>query len=140
VRKHTPENAIVISAIDPVYLGRLAGSGSSRRIVPLSRNVEYAWVLLVRKRVDDPRLRLLKWDIGRAIALGRPLIRPYAEEAVRFVASERMDELAKEVALGTPVFFESTFVDESEAKAVAELHAHFKLVRRAPFLYQLESR
>ena len=28
VREHTPDNAIVISAIDPVYLARLAGNGS----------------------------------------------------------------------------------------------------------------
>ena len=133
VRKYTPENAIVVSAIDPVYLARLAGYGSARRIVPLSRNVEYAWTLLVRKRVDDPRLRLLKWDDSRALAL----IRPHAEEAIRFVASERMDELALEVARGTSVFLESAFVDENEAKVLAELQAHFKLVQRVPYLYEL---
>jgi 4-amino-4-deoxy-L-arabinose transferase-like glycosyltransferase len=136
VRKNTPENAIVISTIDPVYLARLAGHGSSRRIVPLSRNVEYASALLVRKRVDDPRLRSLRWDDDRA----RALIRPHAEEAVRFVASERMDELVTEVARGTPVFFESSFADENEAKVLAELQAHFKLVQRVPYLYQLQSR
>jgi 4-amino-4-deoxy-L-arabinose transferase-like glycosyltransferase len=140
VRKHTPDNAIVISAIDPVYLARLAGPGSPRRIVPLSRDVEYAWVLLVRKRVDDPRLRLLKWDAGRAIALARPFIRPHAEEAIRFVANERIDELAAEVARGTPVFFEATYLDENQTKVVAELKAHFNLVQRAPYLYQLQSR
>ena len=135
VRKNTPDNALVISAIDPVYLARLAGHGSSRRIVPLSRNVEYASALLVRKRVDDPRLRSLRWDDGRAIAL----IRPHAEEAVRFVASERMDALAVEVARGTPVFFESSFADENEAKVLADLQARFKLVQRVPYLYQLRS-
>jgi len=133
VRKHTPENAIVISAIDPVYLARLGGYGTSRRMVPLSRNVEYASALLVKKRVDDPRLRLLNSEDDRALAL----IRPHAEEAVRFVASERMDELVLEVARGTPVFFESTFVDENEAKVLAELQEHFKLVRRVPYLYEL---
>jgi hypothetical protein len=135
VRKLTPGNAIVISAIDPVYLARLAGSESSRRIVPLSRNVEYASKLLVRKRVDDPRVALLNWEDPEALAL----IRPHAEEAVRFVASERMDELAREIARGTPVFFESTAVYENEAKVVAELQARFNLVQRAPRLYQLES-
>jgi len=138
VRTHTPDNAIVISAIDPVYLARLSGNGSSRRIVPLSRDVEYAWVLLVRKRVEDPRLRSVKWDDGRAIAFVRPLIRPHAEEVVRFVASERMDELAAEVARGTPVFFESSSVGENEAKVVADLRAHFNLVQRASELYQLQ--
>jgi hypothetical protein len=135
VRKHTPENAIVISGIDPVYLARLAGYGSSRRIVPLSRNVEYASKLLVRKRVDDPRLGLLNWKDPQALAL----IRPHAEEAVRFVASERMNELAMEVARGTPIFFASSGVYENEAPVVAELHARFNLVERAPYLYQLQS-
>jgi 4-amino-4-deoxy-L-arabinose transferase-like glycosyltransferase len=140
VRKHTPENAIVISAIDPVYLTRMAASGSSRRIVPLSREVEFAWVLLVRKRVDDPALRLLKWDAGRAVALARPLIRPHGEEAVHFVASERMDELAMEVTRGTPVFVESTHVSEIDAKIVTELKTNFTWVQRAPYLYQLQTR
>jgi 4-amino-4-deoxy-L-arabinose transferase-like glycosyltransferase len=138
VRQHTPDNAVVISAIDPVYLARLTGNVSSRRIVPLSRDVEYAWVLLVRKRVDDPRLRSVKWNDGQAIAFVRPLIRPHAEEAVRFVASERMEELAVEAARGTPVFFESSSVGENEAKVVADLRAHFNLVQRAPDLFQLQ--
>jgi len=136
VRENTPENGVVISAIDPVYFARLATHGSARRIIPLSRNVEYASALLVRKRVDDPRLRALSWNDDRALAL----IRPHAEEAVRFVASERMAELAAEVASGTPVFFESSFVDESEAKVLAELQAHFKLVQRVPYLYELQPR
>jgi 4-amino-4-deoxy-L-arabinose transferase-like glycosyltransferase len=133
VRSNTPENAIVISAIDPVYLGRLAAPGSSRRIVPLSRDVDYASALLVRKYVDDPRLRSLTWDDPRASAL----LRPHAEEAIQFVASERMNELAQEIARGTPVFFESTGVSGSDAEVVAEFQRHFKLVQRVPFLYEL---
>ena len=86
--------------------------------------------------MDDPRLRLLKWDDDRALAL----IRPHAEEAVRFVASERMDELSTEVAGGTPVFFESSFAHKNEAKVLAELQARFKLVQCVPFLYQLQLR
>lgn len=133
VRMHSPDNAIVISAIDPVYLARLAGAGSARRIVPLSRNVEYASKLLVRKRVEDPRLNPKSWNDHRALAV----IRPHAEEAVRFVASERMDELAREVASGTPVFLESLFADGREAPVLAELHARFNLVQRAPHFFQL---
>jgi hypothetical protein len=133
VRMHSPENAIVISALDPVYLARLAGAGSARRIVPLSRNIEYASKLLVRKRVDDPRLNSMSWNDPRAFAV----VRPHAEEAVRFVASERMDELAQEVASGTPVFLESLFVDGREAPVLAELQARFNLDQRAPYFFQL---
>jgi 4-amino-4-deoxy-L-arabinose transferase-like glycosyltransferase len=133
VRTHSPDNAVVISAIDPVYLGRLAGAGSSRRIVPLSRNVEYASKVLVRKKIEDPRLESLNWNDPGAVAL----IRPHAEEAVKFVASERMDELAQELARGTPVFLESLYTDEREARALAELHARFKVVQRAPYFFEL---
>ena len=133
VRTHSPDNAIIISAIDPVYLGRLAGAGSGRRIVPLSRNVEYASKVLVRKRIDDPRLSSLNWYDGRALAV----IRPHAEEAVKFVASERLDELAQEVAGGTPVYLESTFVDAREARVLTDLQTRFNLLQRAPFFYQL---
>jgi 4-amino-4-deoxy-L-arabinose transferase-like glycosyltransferase len=136
MRKYSPENAMIISTIDPVYLGRLAGTGSSRRIVPLSRNVEYASKVLVRKRIDDPRLNSLNWNDDRAVAL----IRPQAEEAVRFVASERMDELVLEVARGTPVFFESTFVDGGDAPLADGLQARFNLVPRAPYFFQLQPR
>ena len=134
IRKYTPGNAIVISAIDPVYLGRLAGAGSSRRIVPLSRNVEYASALLVRRRVEDPRLRGLTWDDARTIAL----IRPHAEEATPFVASERLNDLAREATNGTPIFFESSYVDQSEAKVLAALQTRFKMIHRASCLYQLQ--
>jgi 4-amino-4-deoxy-L-arabinose transferase-like glycosyltransferase len=133
VRMHSPENAIVISALDPVYLARLAGAGSARRIVPLSRNVEYASKLLVRKRVDDPRLNSMSWNDYRA----RAVILPHAEEAVRFVASERMDELVREVASGTPVFLESLYVDGREASVITELQARFNLVQRAPHFFEL---
>jgi hypothetical protein len=137
VRRNTPDNAIIISGIDPVYLARLAGRGSARRIVPLSRNVEFAWALLVRKRVDDPRLRSFKWaNLQQALEL----LRPHAEEAVRFVASERMDELAMEVTRGTPVFFESAFVSARDGKVVHNFIGRFKLVKCAPNLYQLQMR
>lgn len=134
VRKYTPENAIVISAIDPVYLARLGAYGSSRRIVPLSRNVEYASKLLVRKKVEDRRLRLLNWEDPRALSL----IRPHAEEAVQFVASERISELINESKHGTPVFFDSTFAFELETPAVASLQAHFNFIRRGSNLYELQ--
>jgi 4-amino-4-deoxy-L-arabinose transferase-like glycosyltransferase len=135
VRQYTPDNAVIISGIDPVYLARVAGHGSTRRIVPLSRNVEFAWALLVRKRVNDPRVALFKWpDLQPALEL----LRPHAEEAVHFVASERMDELATEVARGTPVFFEGSFISNRDVKVVEDLNARFKLIERAPDLYQLQ--
>lgn len=136
VRQQTPENAVIISGIDPVYLARLAGRGSARRIVPISRNVEFAWALLLRKRVDDPRVSLSKWpDLRPALEL----LRPHAEEAVHFVASERLDELAAEISRGTPVFLETEFVLRKDAKIIEEFKTRFRGIERAPNLYQLQS-
>jgi 4-amino-4-deoxy-L-arabinose transferase-like glycosyltransferase len=135
IRRHSPENAIVLSAIEPVYLARLAGVGSARRFVPLSRKVEYASKLLAWKRIEDPRLSSLNYDDERALAL----VLPHAESVVRFVASERMDELAGEIARGRPVFLESLFADRKEPVMV-DLEARFNFVQRAPFLFELRPR
>jgi 4-amino-4-deoxy-L-arabinose transferase-like glycosyltransferase len=133
VRAYTPENALVISGIEPVYLERLAGRGSSRRIVPISRSVEYASKLLVRKRIDLPNPSALDWRNSRLIDLRRA----GAVEAVQFVASEQLDSLVAQAAAGTPLFLESTFVGESDAEVLNQLQQRFKLVARAPFLYEL---
>jgi 4-amino-4-deoxy-L-arabinose transferase-like glycosyltransferase len=134
VRAHTPDNALIISAIEPVYLERLAGHGSSRRIVPISRYVEYASKLLVRKRVDLPNPSALNWRDSRLIDLRRA----GAVEAVQFVASEQLDALVTQAAAGTPIFLDSTFVGESDAEVLNQLQQRFKFVQRAPFLYQLQ--
>jgi 4-amino-4-deoxy-L-arabinose transferase-like glycosyltransferase len=134
VRKFTPENAMVISAIDPVYLERLGGRGSTRRIVPISREVEYASKVLVPKRIRDPHPRPSHWRDGRAIALRQA----GAQEAVQFVASEKLDFLASEVANGKPVFLDTTFIAGPEAKVAAQMRQRFSFVPRAAFLYQLQ--
>src|ERR1051326_8484246 len=67
IRQRTPVNAIVISAIDPVYLERMAATGSARRIVPLSRRVEYASKLLAPRRIENPNPPPLNWHDHRAI-------------------------------------------------------------------------
>src|ERR1043166_9222479 len=65
IRQRTPANAIVISAIDPVYLERMAAAGSERRIVPLSRRVEYASKLLAPRRIDHPNPPPANWPAHR---------------------------------------------------------------------------
>ncbi|MEY2503891.1 MAG: hypothetical protein QOG27_171 [Verrucomicrobiota bacterium] len=133
VRAHTPDNALIISAIEPVYLERIAGHGSSRRFVPISRNVEYASKLLVRKRVDLPNPSALDWRNGRPNAL----LRGGAVEAVQFVASEQLEALVAKAAAGTPIFLDSTSIGESDAGVLSQLQERFKFAQRAPYLYEL---
>jgi hypothetical protein len=135
IRSVTPSNALVISAIEPVYLERLAGRGSARRIVPISRNVEYASKVLVPKKVDLPDASKLNWRVSRNPAL----LRGGAQEAVQFVASEQLDAIVAQAAAGTPVYLESTFLGD-EADVLAALQQRFVFLQRAPFLYELRLR
>jgi len=134
IRAVTPANALVISAIEPVYLERLAG-GASRRIVPISRNVEYASKLLVPKHVDLPNPSKLNWRISR----NSELLRSGAREAVQFVASEQLEAIAAQAAAGTPVFLDTTFVGD-EGGVLSRFQQRFVFVQRAPFLYELRLR
>lgn len=135
IRAHTQANALIIAAVEPVYLERLAAHGSSRRIVPISRNVEYASKLLVSKRVDIPNAAGLDWRNHRfpQLLLGG------AKQAVNFVASEQLDALVAEAAAGTPVFLETTYLG-NEADVLNHLQERFIFLQRAPFLYELRLR
>ena len=135
IRGHTPDNALIIAAVEPVYLERLAAHGSSRRIVPISRNVEYASKLLVSKRVDIPNVASLDWRDHR-----RPeLLRGGAKEAVQFVASEQLDTLVALAKAGTPIFLETTYLG-NEADILNRLQQRFVFLQRAQFLYELRLR
>ena len=135
IREHTPADAIVISAIDPAYLERLAARGSARQIVPVSRTVEYASKLLVPRRIDDPQPRPADWRDGRALGL----MRAGAKDAVPFVASEQTDALVAAARGGKPVFLDATFLaGRSDAAAVDRLRERFSFTQRARNLYELQ--
>jgi hypothetical protein len=136
IRQFTPPNAMVISAIDPVYLGRLAAHGTARRIVPLSRNVEYASKLLAWKRVDNPQPPPVDWRDGRAPGL----IRAGTPDAVSFVALEQLDAIAAAAAAGTPVFLDTSWVHPDDTTALDGFQGRFQFAQRAPELYELRAR
>lgn len=134
VRKFTPPNAIIISGIEPVYLERLAARGTERRIVPLSRQVEYASKLIVWKRIAHPQPPPVSWRDHRA----EGMIRGGAEEAIRSVADEQITQLAEEAAEGRPLFLETSAAGGAQyASSLAQLHKRFAAVLRAPYLYEL---
>jgi hypothetical protein len=134
IRAHTPNDAIIISAIEPVYLEWLAARGSSRKIVPISRNVEYASKVLTPKRVDLPNAAALNWRDNN-----NELLRGRAEQAVKFVASEQLDALVARNAAGTPVFLDTTSLAD-DADTLDRLQQRFVFLQRAPFLYELRLR
>jgi hypothetical protein len=87
IRTATENGAVVISALDPVYFDLMVGHGSGRRMIPMSRDVEYASKLISTQRVRfmDPPPR---WPTDhRSIGL----LKAGAREAVQFTANERLD-------------------------------------------------
>ena len=133
VRLHTPVNATIISSIDPVYLERLAARGSARRIVPLTRHVEYASKVLAWKRVDHPEPAPQHWRDSQLAAF----VRAGAPLAVQFVAAEQLDAIVARVADGAPVFLETSSVSQAEVETLAAIQGRFNLIESAPNLYQL---
>ena len=109
IRENTPADAVIISAIDPVYLEQRAARHSARRIVPLSRDVEYA------RAVDGPRQHYI----------------------IQFVATEQIDELVREARQGRRIFLETSALDEDHSEAFNLMNSRFGLSRIAPALYEL---
>ena len=135
LQQQTPPNAIIISGIEPGYLDRLVARNSARRILPFSRHVEYASKLLVRKRIENPQPPPIDWRDHRAPGL----LRAGAEEAVPFVASERIPELVQAAQSGTPIFLETSAIGgRHDAAIVARLQERFTLVQRSTYLYELQ--
>jgi hypothetical protein len=136
VRMQTPDNAMVISSIDPVYMERMGARGSARHIVPLSRDVEYASKVLAWKRIDHPDPAPRDWRDPQLAAF----VRAGAQLAVQFVAAEQLDAIAATVAEGAPVFLETSSVSPRETDALAEIQTRFNLLEQGPHLYQLKPR
>ena len=134
IRSHTPANAIVISAIEPVYMDRLVAWKSERTVVPLSRNVEYASKVIAPTRIKNPQPPPRDWRDHRAPGL----INGGAREAVPFVASEQVERLVGGAKTGRPIYLDITDVGgRTDAAVVGILQKHFTFVHRGRQLYEL---
>jgi hypothetical protein len=125
IRAHTPGDAIVVSAIDPLYLGHFAARGSSRRIVPLSRSIEYAAHVLA----PTP----LPYTPGAARVVPADALR-----AVTFVATEQLPALIVEAQRGKRIFLDVSAFTPEDSESFGRLKQHFRLLMRAPALYELQ--
>jgi len=83
--KETPQDAVIISGLDPVFLEPYVLRGSSRTVVPASRSVEYA-----SKRVAPEK--------GQSI------------DPCPVVASESPGRLLQWIDEGRPVFIDASFL------------------------------
>ena len=126
IRENTPADAVIISAIDPVFLEQRVARHSARRIVPLSREVEYTRALFVPQSgatKDQP--------ISTGGARRRYII--------QFVATEQIDELVNEARQGRRIFLDTTALEEDDSEAFRLVNSRFRMTRKAPALYELEA-
>lgn len=104
--RETPRDAVVVSAIDPVYLEPFILRGTQRRVVPVSRGIEYASKVATPRRIDqlDPP------PTGPGDHRAPALLRAGAKEAVAFTADEAPNALIEWVRSGVPVYVDASFL------------------------------
>jgi hypothetical protein len=113
IRQNTPGDAIIISAIEPVFLEERVARGSERRIVPLSRDVEYAQRWFPSAQNAQPQY------------------------IIQFVAAEQIEELVAEARCGRRIFLDATDMGTENADALRLVSSHFRMSWKAPALYEL---
>lgn len=136
ILQHTPEDALIISAIEPAYLEYMVARGSQRRIVPISRRVEYAGKLIAPEKIPDPEPPPQGPYDHRCAGL----LRGGAQEAVRFVAEEQLDSIVEQNARGTRVFIDLVYVEPEDQPILAELIKRFLVVPLTKTLFELRQR
>lgn len=119
IRANTPDDAVIISAIDPVFLDQRVARGSGRWIVPLSREVEYTRAVVRPEQSATARNH-------------------HPRYIIQFVATERMNELVAEATKGRQLFLDATALGEADTAAFGLVSSHFRMLQKAPALYELE--
>ncbi len=131
----TPENSFIISTIEPAYIEYLTARESQRRIVPLSRNVEYADKLIAPKKIAFPSPPPLNWGDNRCAGL----VNGGAQEAVHFVASEQLDNIAQQIASNTKVFLNTTNIKQQDLSVLNEFKKRFIFIKFSKDLFELQN-
>ncbi|MDD4872635.1 MAG: hypothetical protein PHR77_18955 [Kiritimatiellae bacterium] len=133
---NTPENSIIISSIDPAYLDFFVVKSTKRRIIPLTRNVEYASKFICPEKVKNPTPPPLSPTDHRC----KGLLKGKVHDVIPFTASEGIPFLIEEAKKGTPIFLETSLIFASDAQVIANLQANFDVISRSDYVYQLVSK
>jgi hypothetical protein len=151
IRADTPPGSLIITTTDPVYLEYMINRGTSpetidasrfwddashRRVLPLSRSIEYADKLLTPERIPHPDPPPAHWTDHRCAGLAAA----GAREAVPWVALEQLDRLTDLVNAGVPVYLETATLAPVDESAVDLLRERFEFTDRSHYLTQLISK
>ncbi|MEI6515969.1 MAG: hypothetical protein WCO77_08325 [bacterium] len=132
IRQKTPANAVIISALDPVYLDIMLGA-SGRKFIPLSRRVEYASKLVAPFRISHPNPPPVFWGDHRS----RGMRAGGAREVIASTASESPSEIAQWLQQGVPVFLDTCYLTEVDEMILAKLKKEFDFKPKGESLGEL---
>lgn len=105
----TPDDAVIISGLEPVYLAAVAPERSHRTYLAASRDVEFASKVLMKERID--RALASPIDARDHAALG--LLEHGGRWALAHTADEMHGSIEAWVRAGRPVFLESAFISNA---------------------------
>lgn len=135
IAAHTPDNAVIVSGIDPVYLSwfLLRGTGRERIIIPLSRKVEYAAKYCFPQRPANPSIMPHSGNVHTAA-----MKRVGGIDSVPWTAEGRPDKLLSLARTGRPIYAELHFAPADYPDAYTSSLFHFIHVPEAPELIQMQ--
>lgn len=111
LRAATPNSALIISTMNPAYFEEAVSAGSQRKLLPWSREIEYASkVVTLRKIVPPPGVKLDSPLEHRADWL----LKFGAVDPFPLVAKDEKPEALQRAAQGKPVYFDSNEIPASD--------------------------
>ncbi|MBI2922114.1 MAG: glycosyltransferase family 39 protein [Planctomycetes bacterium] len=136
IRLRTPADAVVLSGLDPVYLNLVLGPDNRRRVVPLSREVEFASKVITPMKVVAPDpYPVSAWD-HRC----RGLLAGGAQEAVAVVVAEQSDLVRRWLKEGKAVYLDLTSLQPADREVIHRLETEFTLQEVEPGLHLIRPR
>ena len=134
INLYTPENALVISAINPAYLEFMTCRSSQRRILPISRRVEYASKLVAWQKAIALNPKPTAWWDHRCEGLARA----NAKEVIPCVADGGEDRLFLALSESVPIYLDTSHLTNKDMEVVMSIRQRFKLIRCADYLFRLD--
>jgi hypothetical protein len=126
-----PTGAVLVSGLNPVFLESLWPTGKVVEVLPVSRRIEYANKVIIRKQLPEPStLPDSPFDHRNAALIDSEHEEPYVSVPVTDPGV-----LQQAMAAGRSVYLDLKFTHKGEQEAIER---HFTLVRLSPILAQLE--
>lgn len=132
MRSSTPADALIVTTGNLAYLESALLRGMRRRLVPLSRRLEYASKVVAWKKVSDPQPAPL--FAGDHMCQG--LLNAGAEYGIKHTGAD-VDWLADEAGRGTQLFLDLSLTTPADHSVLEGLRGRFTSESVAPGLFRL---